>query len=421
MSRLQAESDTAFQDPEARTLQQTSDAETAALLPANGGPSVKFADEDSGDSPPPSLAYDGRGHQKKVSASEFVDLEDGPETEFIDQLPDDGQGRRSRSLEDIHSAADDRASQREDFDSRLLARAAKYGFAPQQVRDQYQSPEQLESALLEIDQQTLNQGRWWRNQQQSRQAPPPMQQQQWPQPQQWQQQPPVQQPAMPQQQQGQVPPMTDDELEDYKLSNPELFDETLGEELQNLSKHTIEKIRKQAARLRQLEQSQQQMQQFLSNQHQERQRERVESEFNSFDQAIRNLGGGWENVFGSDDYRQVPQDSDQLKARAKVLQTAAELVQFHAANGRNFALTDVLHSSLQMSFPDKQAVARSSQRQPSPPKSRDSRGRYTAVPTSRQRAEQLSSRERALRRADSFFAKRGMPGDYGAEGGYVDI
>lgn len=417
MTRLQAEANTAFQDPEARTLQQSSDAETAALLPANGGPAVQFADEDGGDSPLPSLAYDGKGHQKMVSANEFVDLEDGLETEFIDQITDGGQSRRPRNLDDLHSAADDfQPGQREEFDSRLLARAAKYGLAPNVVQDVYQSAEQLESALLAIDQQVLSQGRWWRSQQQMQQAPP---QQQWQQPQPWQQ-PPVQQPQAPQQQQGQQQP-TAEEIEDYKLSNPELFDETLSEELQNLSKHTIEKIRKQSERLRQLEQNQQQMQQFFAQQAQERQRERAESEFNSFDQAIRNLGGGWENVFGKEDYRQLPQDSDQLKARAIALQTAAELVQFHAANGRNFRLEDVLQSSVSMSFPDKQAVARSSQRQPSPPRSRDSRGRYTAVPTSRQRTEQISSREKALRRADQFFARRGMPGDYGNEGGIVDI
>lgn len=422
MSRLQAESNTAYQDPESRTLQQSSDAETASLLPANGGPAVNFADEDGGDSPPPSLAYDGQGHRKQVSSSEFVDLEDGPETEFIDPAPGDGQGRRPRSLEDLHSAADDRTGQHEDFDSRLLARAAKYGLAPQNVRDQYQSAEQLESALLAIDQQTLNQGRWWRHQQQQQQQVPPAQQwqqppqQQWQQPQQFVQQPPSQQQPQP----GQQQPMTNQEYEEYKLSNPELFDETLSEELQNLSKHTIEKIRRQAERLQQLEQSQAAMQQFIASQQQERMRERAESEFNSFDQAIRSLGGGWDKVFGADDYRQLPPDSDQLKARGRVLQTAAELVQFHAANGRHFALTDVLQSARQMSFPDQQAVAQTSQRQAGPPRNRDSAGRYTAVPTSRQRTEQISGREKALRRADAFFAKRGMPGDYGSENGLVD-
>lgn len=422
MSRLQAESNTAFQDPESRTLQQSSDAETAALLPANGGPAVNFADDDGGDNPPPTLAYDGNGHQRKVPAREIVDLEDGPETEFIDPVPDDGQGRRPRSLEDLHSAADDyRTSQRDEFDSRLLARAAKYGLAPQAVRDQYQSAEQLESALLAIDQQTLNQGRWWRSQQQQQQAPPQMPQQ-WQQPPQWQQQPFIPQPQQVPQQQAppQQQQMTNEELEAYKLSNPELFDETLSEELQNLSKHTIEKIRRQHERMLQLEQNQAAMQQFFLQQQQERQRERAELEFNSFDQAIRNLGGGWENVFGSEDYRQLPPDSEQLKARGRVLQTAAELVQFHAANGRHFALTDVLQSARQMSFPDQQAVARLSQRQ-ADSRPRDSRGRYTAVPTSRQRTEQISGRERALRRADAFFAKRGMPGDYGSENGLVDI
>lgn len=420
MSRLQAEADTAFQDPEARTLQQSSEAETASLLPANGGPAVKFADEDGGDSPPPSLTYDGQGHQKKMSASEFVDLEDGPETEFIDSVPDDGQRRRPRSLEDLHSAADDhRTGQHEDFDSRLLARAAKYGIAPQQVRDQYQSAEQLESALLAIDQQTLNQGRWWRHQQQQQQMPPQVQPWQQPQPM-FVPQPPPQQVQQPQGQQQQQQ-MTNEELEAYKLSNPELFDETLSEELQNLSKHTIEKIRRQQERLQQLEANQAAMQQFIAQQQQDRQRERAELEFNSFDQAIRNLGGGWENVFGTDDYRQLPPDSDLVKNRARVLQTAAELVQFHAANGRHFALTDVLQSARQMSFPDQQAVARSSQRQQTDQRPRDSRGRYTAVPTSRQRTEQISGRERALRRADQFFAKRGMPGDYGSENGLVDI
>lgn len=407
MSDLQRESNSAFADPVDSSIQDELTAESAART---SDTTIQYADEPGADDypAPPPIAGDGQGARRSLDDVAFADAGNEPELLDREQFRQAPQ-RQSRSLDDIHARPEGRQhAGREEWDPRVLARARRYGLTEAQVKATYQSPEQLEGALLSFDQQGLNQFRFWRQQQQFQQQQ--MQQQQQP------LQPPAPPPVQPQS--PAQPQLTDEELAEleYKLQNPDLYDDTLVEEMKGMSKHVADRFRKQHEHLKSLEQLVVAQQQRLSQWEQAQQADLQRREVEDFDEAIRSLGGDFEALFGSEKFEDLPPGDDRLKYRAQVWQLAKELQLFHATSqGRYVSPADVLPSSLNMTFPPDRQAATGRQR-PLPP--RDSQtGRFLAVPTGRQRRQPgVNRREETMRRWDRFFASRGFSGDSGSEG-----
>lgn len=424
MSTLQAQSDSDFQDFDSQGLDGQRAAEDARVDDA-GYPQITYADEGADDYPAPEpLEYDGQGHKRPVDELDFSDAGGKPPASarpaepVLDQDPAESR-QVARESTDIH--ASDEPS-RDEFDRALLARAKVYGLDEQIVRKQYQSPDMLEKALLAIDQQGISQFQAW----QQAQAYYAQQQQQWQQ-QQQQQRPPMQAPQQqqlpPPTPQPQQPPMTEQQqleaFEAYKLQNPELYDESLAGDLSGLAAHTAQQIQQQRQQMEYLQQvvAQQQtaLQQFYQRQQQDAQyREQLE-----FDERIQNLGNGWDEVLGAEHALELDASSPEIANRRKVYETAQKLQQFHSAQGRFMSLRDVLPSALLINFPDRQAAAAASGSRTASDRARDSQGRFLARPTRRQRPESADRREQAMRRADEWYSKHGMPGDFG--GGRGDI
>jgi hypothetical protein len=285
----------------------------------------------------------------------------------------------------------------------------------EQARQTYKSPAELEKALLNIDQQGINQLQQLQQWQQFQRWSQQSQQQQWQQSQQQhqqqQQQVPPAQPPM--QLQGQNPPLTQAQIEAYKLKNPELYDEVLADDLTSMASQTAQHLTQQQQEMQQLraivEQQQVQLQQWQVRQ----QQERSFQEQLDFDEHIRTLGNGWDDVLGEADAREMTPNSPEIVNRGKVYETARQLQQVHAIQGRQIPLTKLLPNSLQIAFPERHKIAASngnSSRQ-SVDRERDSQGRFaTARPTRRQHPNRMSAREAALRKWDSMERQSGSDG-----------
>lgn len=399
MTTLQAQSDAAFQDADQAVDIHAQRAAEDSGVGNLGFQNISFASDDGDDVPPPdALQYDGKGHQRPVTEIEFADEDAGAVS------PAEAPQQAQRT--DLHQPDDH--SGNGDWDPELLARAKMYGLDDQAVKGQYDSPDKLEKALLSIDQQAISQYEALQRQQayQSQiryavqqelqglgQAQTPMQ----------------------------VPPTAEQlqaQYEAYKLSNPDVYDEVLANDLSGLANHTVSQLQQQHQEMEQLrslvEQQQASIQQFQSRQ----QQEAIFREQLDFDAAIQSLGEGWADTLGTEKAQEMDVNSPEIVNRRKVYETARLAQQAYAAQGKYRSLRDVLPSSLQISFPDKQAVAPPAS---APPARRDSKGKFLARPTRHNRGAQVDNREQALRKWDSFFARSGLPGEYGTEGGLADI
>lgn len=298
---LQAQSDSAMQEPDSGSLQDQRALEEASS-PGNT-PAIAFAeDPDTADDYPsvPDLEYDGKGHRKPTHDMDFAEDETAPQMGDQAGTPEDihhQPGRESdsetptrpdRQLEDIHArSTDDDAGDRDEFDAELLGRARLYGISEDQAREQYATPAALEQALLDHDRQSLDQYRQY---------------QQWehflrsrvPQPQPQYQPPPMPRQTVPSATAPgtEVPPPTPEEIQAYQLQHPELYDDVLAQDLTGLATQTAQQIHQQRQEVTQLkslvEQQQAMLQQFYLRQQQERQFQ----EQLSFDERVRSLGRG---------------------------------------------------------------------------------------------------------------------------------
>jgi hypothetical protein len=156
--------------------------------------------------------------------------------------------------------------------------------------------------------------------------------------------------------------------------DPEMYEESLVNDLQGMSKHQAQMV----ARLQQehlrladaFQQQQQAMQQMLYQQRQDAQAREQER----FDEAVRNLGPEWENVFGKEHFQELPFNSPQMRNRVTALQAARQLQWIKAQQGQPMSLADVLPSSVQLAFPKQEHHSKG---QP-----RSKRGRFLARPSS---------------------------------------
>lgn len=417
MTTLQQQADSAFADTneDITTQRAAADAANTRL----GYQDVKFADEGGDEPSPVQLEYDGKGVNTPVSEIMFADDEAAPSA--ADTLPAQAAPERKPDLHapDKGQPVD---SSRQEFDQELLARAKMYGVADERSAAQYESPEQLEKALLAIDQQAVDQYQSWRQARQYHDMMQRLAQQPSPFASPMQVPAPVQSPPAAFQQQSQ---WTQEErraaaeLEAFRLSNPDVYDEILANDLHGLADHTVKQIQQQHQELNQLRSLVEQQQAYLAQTQARQQQEAVYREQLDFDDAVRTLGTGWDEVFGEDNAQRMDLNSPEIANRRKIYETAKVLQDFHASQGRYVRLRDVLPSSLSINFPDRNAAATSTAR---PDRQRDTHGRFVAArPTRRSRGSNVSPRESALSKWDSMFAKAGMPGDFGVEGGIADI
>ena len=365
-----------------------------AIEDALGGgeePEPEYVDDVDADDYPAPEPLESDGGSRKSQTADFADTT--PEGGVHDSSGDvsQGTGQTGQPAADIHQP--DVNSGESGFSQELLSRARSYGIADAQVQSNFQSPEQLESALLEYDRQSLSQYQMWQQQQQwqQRQQQRPMQQQpQRPQ----QQQPP---------QQGQPQQPTPEENQAYTLKNPELYDEDLAADLNGMSGLHAQQYQQQQQELMQMRQVVEQQQQYLQRMAQAQQVEVQRRDSDAFDAQVQDLGPAWKEVFGEGSYGALPQNSPERANREKAYNTAQQIQWLHRQQGRNPTLKDVLPSSLQQNFPQRQAA---SQSQP-----RDQQGRYTARPTRRSNSAEASKRESALKKFDKYYAERGLPPD----------
>ena len=395
MPSLQQQSDSAFQDPESMTMEQER-AREDSQRDNDGTLDIQFAEDDGAeDFPAPEpLESDGKGLKKSTSDLDFAEDDTSPQgydaLDLGKSVEQPQQARQRR--EDLHDGAAPAEPTQEGLSDAMLARARGYGFNPNDIKSRFNSDEDLEKALLGIDQQMLIQAQMTQQMPQAPQQQRPMQ----PPPQQpvYQQQPPQPQ-QQPEQQQQNL-------WEVYKLQHPELYDDQLAADLNGISERASQYFQTQAQQLQATQQmvAQQQavIQQFLQ---QQQQAERG-SQIRQFDQMIQDLGPEWEEVFGLGEAEDLDPNSYQMFNRKKALQTVDQLRHMHRQQGRNVNLEAILPSSLQVNFPGRQ-ITRSNTSDTSQP--RDGKGRFTtAKPTSRNRQDKgLSARERALRKWDKVY------------------
>lgn len=399
-ANLQEQRDMDFADPEDMELQDQAKADLANQGETDETGGVDFADEPDDYPAPPAIEDDGKG---KAPVNDFADVGEGTGKPAQVKAPSQSERR------DIHTEQDGGDEQEGPaFSNDLLGRAHQYGVAPDQAQQMFQSPEELEAALLFMDQKAMNDQAMWQQQQQQAYQ---QQQQQYTAQQQAVRQPvmqPQQQVQDQQQQAVETPAQEQQNL--YELKNEDLFDPSLTEDLHGMQNHLIGIIQGQQQTMEQLQQQSAYQQQAMQQWMQQQMYDRAVQEFEEFDEFVTTLGDDWSDMLGDGRSQELPPNSPQLINRQRLFETANNLRQLHANQGRNVSLKAATPNALKMAFPDRNQTT-TAWNQPA----RDQQGRFTARPAKRKQSPNGNKREQMLSRWDNVMHKAGYPLDHSPE------
>lgn len=458
-SNLQAEANLSFQNPDEMSIQQEALLENMQQAPVesefaddswsgrnlvnavhesgvsidggNAGP-FDFVDEEGdgfsglppGPLDPKLAAQMSQEQEQQPPAPRQRQPRQQNQNQLPPESPDDEVPRRIART-NIHetSLGDDQSVETESLSSDLLDRARQYGMSDEQARS-YSSQEDLERTLVMMDQRAMQQA--WNRQQQQQQAAYGYQQQpqyRWqapPQQYQPQQPPQQQQPQYPQQQVATTPQQEQQQVPDefrYQF-DPDMVDPGTAELLTGMQDHYGRLIQQMSSNLNAVQSRLYQQELAAQQAAYQRQQELQNQMIREFDSAISSLGPEYNDIFGTGSTLELPPNSPQYMNRQRIWHAQELARNQHAWEGRNVPMNSAVQSAAKILFPKQfeQAV-----RQQVSSQLQGRQQQLISRPTRRNgKQQQSSTRDRALRRMDAWYAANiGEPNHSAIDDGFA--